>query len=226
MLHVLQKRGLSSLPAFSLLFAMTVVFSALVPPPTAGAEEAIEKSTITNLAQLTHAVLVEDRSLRDLRLPVVVCAASTNTGVLIVQDSTGTELLELGNPGHNFQPGDKIRLEGKPCFIRRTGAGILVAARPLFDNDGIHSMVTFSNEFQMKTGRYPFRLDWFNSVREFGLEVSCEAVEAENSDVRHINFLQPTRAECFEGFWESLPDFQMLQPVKTMAVTNLDRKSV
>src|ERR1041385_9092920 len=146
MLQLLQRRGLSGVSAFGWLFTMMVIFGGLASPRTARAQTEAEKPAITHLAQLTRAVMFEERSMRELRLPVVVCAGSTNTGVLIVQDATGTELIEMGNTGHIFQPGDRIRLEGKPCFIRRTDVGILVSAPPVFDNDGIHSLVTFRHE--------------------------------------------------------------------------------
>jgi signal transduction histidine kinase len=36
------------------------------------------------------------------------------------------------------------------------------------------------------------------------------------------NFLPGLRAECYEGSWETLPDFNLLQPVKSEVVTNFN----
>src|SRR5436190_23489879 len=79
-----------------------------------------DATTITNLAQLTHALIPVERLTCAVRLEVVVCASSRPAlGVLVVQDSTGVELLEVGHQSQNFVPGEMIQIEGNPVLLRR-----------------------------------------------------------------------------------------------------------
>ena len=107
---------------------------------------------------------------------------------------------------------------------------------PLVDNDGLHMRRTWVANTTLKAGLTPLRLDWFNCLRDFNLEVYCYAsngppVNLISSNLWHevvdeasgrTNFLPGLRAEAYEGYWEAVPDFELLQPVKTGIVTNFD----
>src|SRR5580704_5946429 len=86
-------------------FVLTLMFMA-----SAGSASA---QAITNLQQLTQTLDSEPRVYREIHLEAVVCAASRpKVGVLVVQDKTGAELLELGNFGREILPGERISLQG------------------------------------------------------------------------------------------------------------------
>ena len=89
----------------------------------------------------------------------------------------------------------------------------------------------------LQTGRVPLRLDWFNCARDFAaLEVSCQQSNALPRRIAHedlwqsssdqtsgaTNLLHGVRAECYTGNWESVPDFDLLRPIKTGITTNFD----
>ena len=193
---------------------------------------------ITNLQQLTRALDAEPQAYHDVNLDVTVCAASRpQVGVLIAQDDSGVELLELGNFKSELRPGDRLRIQGYYCLLRRRDMGIQLSPQPAVDNDGVHVRRTWGGNVTLKAGQNPMRLEWFNSLREFNLELSYsitnsnspqQFVVASNlwhaavDQTGHTNYLPGLFAECYEGSWERLPDFNLLQATKSGIVTNLD----
>lgn len=203
--------------------------------PSPGA--ANDATTLTNLAQLTRALGSEERLYRSIRLEGVVCASSRpGLGVLVVQDATGVELLELGRRAEEIAPGERIRIEGNRLFLRRRELGTQISAPPVVDNDGLHRFRTLASDVVLKAGRVPLELDWFNCLRNFALEVSCQPSNGQPQRISEsalwharserspgdTNLVPGLRAECYEGFWENVPDFDLLQPVKTGSTTNFD----
>ena len=192
--------------------------------------------TITNLDQLTRVVASEHRAHRSLQLEVTVCAASRpKVGVLIVQDKTGVELLAVGNFEREILPGEKILIQGEYDLLRQREMGVELAAAPLVDNDGMHIRRTLVASTALKAGLIPLRLDWFNGLRDFNLEVACVSsnglgknIIASNlwhavvDDLGRTNFSPGLLAESYEGYWEAVPDFELLQPVKRGVVSNFD----
>ncbi len=192
--------------------------------------------TITNLQQLTQALASEHQIVRDVQLDAVVCAASRpDVGALILRDDTGVELLELGNLRREFQPGEQVRLQARRALLRRRDLGVELLLAPTVNNDGAHLPRTADGQVELPAGRQPLRLDWFNCLREFSLEVSWAVSNAppHPMDARHLwhpvvdeagrtNWLPGLRADVYEGYWETAPDFSLLRPVKSGVVTNFD----
>ena len=191
---------------------------------------------ITNVQQLTQAFGSERRNLYDVDFQATVYAASRpKVGVLIVGDGTGVELLELGNFERQIVPGERIRLRGWYCLLRKRDMGIQISTGPVVDNDGIHIRRTWGGEATLKAGQNPMQLEWFNNLRELGLEMLYSVSNAPFQNVDptnlwhavvdesgHTNFLPGLSAEGYEGYWEAMPDFDLLQPVTTGIVTNFD----
>ena len=193
--------------------------------------------TVTSVRQLTQTVEAQPRiGYRPLRLDLTVCAASRpEVGVVIVRDDSGVEFLEIGNFGRALQPGDRIQLQGGYSFFRKREMGIELSGTPALDNDGLHFRRTWFGDATLDAGYTPIRVDWFNALREFNLEVSATfSNEPENqlssANLFHAvvdasgrtNFEPGLRAECYEGYWETVPDFNLFLPVKTGIVTNFD----
>jgi signal transduction histidine kinase len=214
-----------------------------LPSPASGG------STITNLAQLCRALSSEERLYRDVRLEAVVCGSSRpGLGVLVVQDATGVELLELGRRTEEILPGEVIRIEGNRLLLRRRDLGTQITTAPLVDNDGLHGWRFQTNDVVLKAGPVPLELEWFNCLRSFGLEVYCQqsngppqltigstrTVTWGSSDppplwhaglepsAAEANLVPGLQAECYEGYWEKAPDFDLLRPVKSGTSTNFD----
>lgn len=191
---------------------------------------------ITNLHQLTQALSSNKQASRDVDLSVTVCAATRpQVGVLIVQDETGVELLQLGDFTRDIQPGEQIRIRQSFCFLRKREMGVELSAMPLVRNDGLHSWASGSSEATLRAGKTPLRLEWFNYWRVFGLDLLLTTSDAPPvpiaaSNLWHAvitesgltNFLPGLRAESYEGSWETVPDFNLLKPARTGVVTNFD----
>ena len=221
--------------AFGLSLGNLWRFEALAQTTDSAATSANQPSTITNLAQLASAFGLEERLHRGVRLELVVCAASRQEqGVVVAQDATGVELLQLGHRSEKLVPGDRIRIEGAGLLLRRRDLGTQISTAPLIDDDGLHKATTVAGEIVLKSGRVPIELDWFNGLRNFALDISCQPPggqpgKIEDSALWHPRSedsleaanLQPgLRVKCYQGYWEQVPDFDLLQPVKEGTSTN------
>ena len=210
--------------------ALALLSLAVASACTAGAQ------TITNLHQLTQALESSPRINRDVDFEATVCTASRpDVGVLIAQDETGVELLELDGFDRELIPGERIRIRRDSCLLRKREMGIEISAMPVVNNDGLHSSSAANGRVFLKAGKVPLRLECFNELLYFALNVEWAVSNAPprligSSNLWHAvvtgpgatNFLPGLRAESYEGLWEALPDFNLLQPVKTGQVTNFD----
>ncbi len=233
----LNRRVCAGVLSLSLLFTIGLARNVVAQTNGVARETAGYQAPITNLLQLTRVVNSENPVFRDVQLDVVVCAASRpKVGVLVVQDETGVELLELGDLGREIFPGEKIRIQHWYCCLRKRDLGIQISTAPTIGNDGIHPERVRYRGILLKAGQVPLQLDWFNSIHEFALEVSCESSNgspqkipdsalwhyAPNEMSGSTNLLPGLYAQCYEGYWDSLPDFSLLRPVKTGITTNFD----
>ncbi len=188
--------------------------------------QAKASATMTNLAQIAPALALENPVIADLQIDATVFTCDTNTGVLILQDSTDTELLEVDGLSEHFAPGDVIHIESERCLLSVGNFGIFVTVPPFLDDDGVHDRLMVHREHYFAAGRHPLRLDWFNqrlgSALEISASFSAPKTNIQTSEVGDTNLLHALRASCFQGSWFHLPNFQMLDPVKTGSVTNFD----
>ncbi|HWC58756.1 MAG TPA: hypothetical protein VHC44_03610, partial [Verrucomicrobiae bacterium] len=236
MLHELNARARASVLLFCLLFAVAMAGSASaqeIPPISTTNAPA----PVTNLWDLSQAVNRQERQVCDVKLEGVVCAATDPaTGVIILRDDSGVALIELGNDQPEMSPGDKIRIEGQNCLLRRRDMGVKICSAPVVDNDGVHGAVTNYGEITLTAGRHPVRLEWFNQLRDFSLQVAWQPPNAPSQPIPASVFshrLAPDpsgrslfapglRADAYEGNWQTLPDFELLKPVKSGVVTDFD----
>ncbi|HEX5400034.1 MAG TPA: ATP-binding protein, partial [Verrucomicrobiae bacterium] len=163
-------------------------------------------------------------------------ASRPEIGVVVAQDATGVELLQLGPQTQLLTPGDRIEIQQQPGLLRRRDFGVKISAAPVVDNDGVHSPTNQTGEVWLTAGRHPLELDWFNQSLGGVLEVACQFPNHElqnmpdtslwraatNQSSGRTVFLPGLRVECYEGFWGNVPDFELLRPVKTGVVTNFD----
>ena len=200
------------------------------------AAQTLDAQVVTNLSQLTQAISSSQQMGLDVDLRVTVCAASRpKVGVLIVQDDTGVQLLQVGDFGRDIQPGEQVRILRNSCLLRKREMGVELSAFPIAQNDGLHPWTNGIGSVKLKAGKIPLRVEWFNYWRRFGLEVQS-AISGEPphpiaaSNLWHevvtasgtTNFLPGLHAECYEGTWDAMPDFNLLQPVKSGVAKNFD----
>ena len=180
---------------------------------------------ITHLAQLSRALALDRQFVADARFQATVFACDTNTGALALQDDTGAELLELEGLSTSFNPGDQIVIDSKQLLFVSSDVGTYVSKAPIADNDGVHGSKAVATDCTLTPGRHRVRLDWFNQVLGQELSVSCQPADADASDVTSpapSNLLHAVSAQCFQGCWFNLPNFQLLLPVKSGDATNFD----
>jgi len=142
--------------------------------------------------------------------------------------------LELGSRAVPIAAGDTIHIEGQHYWLRRREIGVEITRAPDLANDGTHGLETVTNEVNLTAGYHPFQLEYFNHMGAFGLELTVRLPDgsvygADRAFVRTnggaalaSNRIGGLEATYYEGSWLNLPDFALLQPIKTMATTNLD----
>ena len=195
----------------------------------------IPGKTFTNLQQVVQALDSIPRRTGNVRLTVTVCTAGEpGTGVVVVKDATAAVVLDLGTQPAVFVPGEQIMIEQTNCLLRLRDQGVQITAAPLVNNDGSHTMSEAKGEITLTAGRHPLVVEWFNGYKEYGLEVGCKApggplhpLAATNlwlGGSNGLNALPGLAVDCYEGTWNSLPDFNLIPPVKTGFVTNFDLK--
>ena len=175
--------------------------------------------------------------MRDVQLEATVCAATDTTmGVVILQDATDTELFEFSGGIPELSPGDKIRIDRKRCLLRRRDMGVEASVLPVVDNNGIHARSTSAGGIGLGKGRHELTVEWFNRAHRPSLEVKWQIPGSESEEIPITNLfcsvseegsvektIRPgLSAECYEGDWERIPNFDLLKPVKSAIVTNFD----
>ena len=169
----------------------------------------------TNLAQVAVAASQNSGLIAILKLKATVFACSTNCDVLLLADESGGGLLELDGLNEDFQPGDRVEIEGGKCLLRMSEAGVYVCVAPMLNIDGLHAARTIDGQYFLEAGRHPVRLDWFNQFGAFelscvGIEVNSAAPPSATAPLTESNLLHAVSAECFQGFWNQLPNFRLL----------------
>ncbi len=192
--------------------------------------------TVTNVLQLSRLSSQNPDVSYFIRLEGGVLWANTAQGRFVLQDASGVAELEMDLPDSSLAAGQQVQLEGSGTITKR-GAAIRIGAKgPVVDNNGIHSMIEKSGAVYLEAGRHPFRVDWFNGVEKYGLEVDYEGpglprqkipgaalfrrqAEAAGGANNWVNGLD---YRCYEVEGERLPDFSKLTAVKNGVVSNFD----
>ncbi len=189
---------------------------------------------VTNVAQVRGLASQNPSTSYRVALEGTVWWASAALGKLVLHDASGAEELEMNLSNLSVQAGQRVRLTGNGT-ITRSGAGFKVGARgPVVDNNGVHSMVEKSGAVYLTAGRHPIRVDWFNGVEKYGLEVEYEGpglsrrripdavlfrVRADGAGERS-NPEQGLDFSSYEVTGEVLPDFGQLTPLESGVVSN------
>ena len=162
--------------------------------------------------------------------------ANPASGKLVLKDGSGAEELEMDLPGQPVAPGQRALLEGNGT-ITPTSAGFKIGARgPVVNNDGIHGMIEKSGAVFLKAGRNPIRVEWFNGVEKYGLEVDYHGPGQPRQKIPDAalyrvqvdavtgvsNWVHGLDYRCCEVSGEVLPDFNPLPALAAGTVNNFD----
>jgi signal transduction histidine kinase len=205
----------------------------------AQAEQTLNDQTsvgITNVHQIRILATQTPKTSYSIRLEGDVWWANLTEGKLVLKDDSGAEELEMDLHGQSVESGQRVLLEGTGT-ITPTGAGFRIGTKgPVVDNDGTHDMVKKSGTVFLKAGRNPLRVEWFNGVEKYGLEVEYQGssllrqkipdsalfrVQVDGTSgvsnwVNGLDFL------CSDAPAEVLPDFNPSTALKTGTVNNFD----
>jgi signal transduction histidine kinase len=191
---------------------------------------------VTRVAQLARLASQDPGVSYLVHLEGDVWWANPVQGRLVLHDASGTEELEMELAGPPVQPGERVVLDGNGTIGRR-GARYKVGAKgPVVDNNGVHSMEEKSGAVYLKAGRHPIRVEWFNGVEKYGLEVDYSGPELVRQRIPDTALfrtgggaageppilLQGLDYRCYEVPGEVLLDFSQLTPVKSGVVSNFD----
>jgi signal transduction histidine kinase len=212
----------------------SVLFLAGALAAEQGKSEALP-AVITSVAQLTQLDCQETNASFAFRLEGNVWWANPAQGRLVLQDATGVQELELDCGASEPHAKERVRLEGNGTVARRGAAFRLGARGPVVDNNGLHGMIEKSGAVYLDPGWQPIRVDWFNRVEKFGLEVEYEGPGLSRRKIpdsalarRPVEAPDPAgrlggvEYRCFEALDETLPDTSRLAPLKSGTAANFD----
>src|SRR5262245_36868699 len=207
---------MSALPACmgSILYVGCLITTAAV------AADGPESTTpfVTNIGQLRHLDSLPPNISCSISLTGSVWWANPTQGRFVLQDASGAEVLEMDLAGQRLSAGQRVQLEGHGTITRRRVGFRLGPKGPVVDNNGVHGMIEKSGTVYLSAGQHPIRVEWFNGVDKYGLELDYEGSGLPRQTVR-VNGLE---YRCYEGAWRVLPDFDQVVAVKHGTATNFD----
>ncbi|HEY3914071.1 MAG TPA: hypothetical protein VGN61_06250, partial [Verrucomicrobiae bacterium] len=188
----------------------------------------------TNLMQLRNAADGGPGTLVAFSLQGTVLEANSKMGIIVLQDDSGTEMLETTLADQAMFPGQRVSLQGTN-FIVPSSFGLDIERRPLIDNDGLHPNFERNGNLYLRKGRYPIQVSWYNytSFRALSVEYSGpnfarrripDSVLFLRSALSdgNLDYTNGLNFRCFEGQWRSLAALQPTVPVKTGVASNFD----
>ena len=191
---------------------------------------------VTNVLQISRLSSSDLKISHSFHLEGTVWWANTQQGRFVLKDESGAAELEMDLAGQGVQLGQRVRLEGNGTIVRRA-AGFRIGARgAVVDNNGIHGMEEKSGAVYLKAGRHPIRVDWFNGVEKYGLEVDYEGAGLprqkipdaalfrmqKDSILGTSNWVNGLDYRCYEVPGEVLTDFSQQPAIKSGTTTNFD----
>jgi len=213
------------------------LWGAILLAQTVAAEQGTEGPVtfdVTNVLQVACLSSENPGVSHPMHLEGTIWWANPAQGRFVLKDESGAAEIEMDLAGQSIQPGQQVRVEGNGTIARR-GAGFQLGARgAVVDNNGIHGMAEKSGAVYLKAGRHPIRVDWFNGVEKYGLEVEYEGPGLPRQKIPDAvlfrmegtggtsNLVNGLDYFCYEVPGEALADLSQSTPIKTGTVTNFD----
>jgi len=204
----------------------------LIFPARGSVEQALP--AITNVWQFQNLIDHAQRTNWPVRLEGVVCWCDLTQGMIILQDGSGTALIEMDPRSQPLKPGQSIILTGDYAGSRG-GAILKTDGQTLIDRcaDGMQEQ---SQTITLKAGKHPISLSWFDGNNLYGLDLFYEGPDVSRQSIpgsalfhkaaatadQNSQWIPGLNFSIYKGQWDRLPDFQQLVPVKTGVTTNLE----
>lgn len=201
----------------------------------AWAQSAPLSALVTNVVQLSRLSSQNPERAWAIHLEGTVLWANSAEGQFVLQDGSGAEELQMDLGGRVLRPGQQIRLDGDATITTRMAGFQLGVMGPVVDDDGIHIMTEKSGSVFLRAGRHPLRLDWFNGLEKYGLQVEYQGpglprqkipdsalFRARTNSGTTQDFVPGLNYACYPVAGEILPDFRELPALRTGTVSNFD----
>ena len=148
---------------------------------------------------------------------------------LVLHDASGSAKLEFDFAGQSATTGQHLQITGHaPAACIGNGYRLGVIG-PVVDNNGLHGMIEKSGDVYLQAGRRPLRLDWFNGINQYGLEVEFTGPGLPRQNVPAADLFQTTADgqsgltySAYEMPGEVLPAFDHLTAFSTGVVATFD----
>ena len=190
---------------------------------------------VTNIAQVCALSARGPAAAYAFRLEGTVWWANPADGRLVLSDKSGAAELEIGFEDWRIEPGQLVQLSGYGT-VAKSGACCKLGARgAVVDNNGIHGMTERAGSVYLFAGLNPLRVDWFNGVEKYGLQVEFQGPGLPRQKIPgSLLFVTATNAaasgnrvnglnyRCYEANGEVLPNFAELTPTNAGIVSNFD----
>ncbi len=187
---------------------------------------------ISNIATLIQVAQPEPTTAYRLQLEGTVWYSNPSAQQLVLSDTSGAVQIEADWAGPVPRPGQHIRLTGVTS-VAATGFGVqLGRPSPLIDNTGLRAVNEKSRSIYLDAGRHPIGLDYFiihGLSNRAILELTYEGPETPRQRIPDPDLFpgpgvpgRGLQCQYYEGFWERLPDFTQLTPVKAGRTKNFD----
>jgi signal transduction histidine kinase len=129
---------------------------------------------LLSLAEIRLAVAGSGRANASFRLEGTVCAVSSDGHLLALQDESDTLLLDCPSLPPGLASGERVLLEGEQCPLARDRHAIHLGTAPLIEIRGNHAELSRSASVFLKEGMQPLRVQWYNGLNLFGLNLEYE----------------------------------------------------
>lgn len=190
---------------------------------------------VSSLAEMREQIRSRQRARCDVDLVATVCAADTNAGLLALRDQTGAEVCSLEMGGRQFHPGEIVHVAAANCELIRRANDIAIAAAPVVDNGGIHSVSEASNHVWLAAGWQPIRVFYFNAEEPAVLQLrysgpglpeqeipSAALSHEQSSGAGSAISEQGVRYSCYADTPATLDDLRNAEPTFSGVATNFD----
>ncbi len=196
----------------------------------------VSGAEVTNVSQIPLLASQTPTASYSFHLEGNVWWVNPGSGNLVLKDDSGVEVLEMDLHGQPVEAGQRVSLEGNGT-IERTGSSFKLGIDgPVVNNDGIHGMNEKSGAAFLKAGRNPIRVEWFNGVEKYGLEVDYQGPGLPRGKIPDAALFRLQSSapggvsqwvhgldyRCIEVTNEELPDFSSLPALATGIVSNFD----
>jgi signal transduction histidine kinase len=192
-------------------------------------------ASITNVLQVSELSSQNPGTAYSILLEGTVLWADSTEGQFVLQDASGAGELQMNLGGRVLYPGQRIQLEGNATITKRMAGFQLGVIGPIVNDDGIHTMIEKSGSAWLRAGRWPIKVDWFNGVEKYGLQVEYQGPGVLRQKIPdsalfrtepHSSASGPVMPgldySCYPVAGEILPDFRESSALKTGTVSNFD----